>query len=542
MALLGQMTRRQQAIMAASVISNGMMFATLSSVSVALPEIQREFDVSRSAVNWVIAGALLPLASLVLIGGRLGDLFGRRRMFLVSVTGFGLASALCGLAPGETLLVAGRVGQGLMIAIGAPLALANVTEAFDEDSKGWAIGVLSAGITLATLSAPLGMAAVVQLTSWRWLFLPIAPVCALLVLLAWRYMVETRVPRAKSLDLRGLVLLAAGLTMLAVGSEQAGYWGFDWRTFTLLSAGVATLVAFGFAERRAKAPLLRVDLLRKRAVTGSVVCLAAMQWAAIGFSVYLMLYAQQVLELDPLAAGLLLLASGIGPPLFSSLAGWLTDRGMAAWLVVGGLAVAAVTLIFTASGVQRYQDVLLIPLFFAFGTAAAFVYTPSSASTMIAAPEAEEGVVAGLTMEARQIGSVVGITATSAVLVAVEWRMRDALLLGPDAYFSVEQRHALDGLLSDSETGARLLNSLPPGQRPDVVEAAKEAYVTGLETALLVNAGLLALVAILGFMLLRPVRRRVEPPALEDLELPLRLRVSELRPPRYRPASQPPSW
>lgn len=206
-----------------------------------------------------------------------------------------------------------------------------------------------------------------------------------------------------------------------------------------------------------------MELLRKRGVTGSVVCLAAMQWAAIGFSVYLMLYAQQVLELEPLAAGLLLLASGLGPPLFSSLAGWLTDRGMAAWLVVGGLAVAALALIFTASGVQRYQDVLLIPLFFVFGTAAAFVYTPSSASTMIAAPEAEEGVVAGLTMQARQIGSVVGITATSAVLVAVEWRMRDALLLGPDAYFSAEQRHALDGLLSDSETGNRLLNSLPPG-------------------------------------------------------------------------------
>jgi EmrB/QacA subfamily drug resistance transporter len=502
------MTRRQQVILGTTIISSGLMFSTLTSVAVALPSIQREFGVPRSAVNWVIAGALLPMASLLAIGGRIGDLFGRRRMFIVGLVCFGLASALCGLAPTEDLLIAGRVAQGIGVSLSAPLALANVTEAFPEERRGWAIGLMSTGITVATLSAPLGMAVVVQLWNWRWLFLPNAVICAMLALVVWRYLGETDRRQPQKIDVRGIVLMSLGLTSVALGCEQAGYWGLvDWRSIGLLVTGLGLLSLFVVVESRTADPLLNLDLLRLGPVSGSVISLAVMQWASLGIDVYLMLYLQQVLELAPLAAGLLLLPTGLGPPLFSSLAGWLTDRGLALWLITGGLLLAAVTLVWIAFGTGRQQSYLLIPALFLSSVATAFVYTPSSTVAMTSTPKAVEGVTAGLTLEARQFGSVIGLTAVSAVLLTVESNTRRRLLLGPDQDFDAEQRRALDELLADADSGWQRLGALPPAERPRVVEAAEQAYVAGLQAGMLTTAGLLVLTAFAAGLLLRSVRK-----------------------------------
>jgi EmrB/QacA subfamily drug resistance transporter len=517
--VLPELTRQQRVVMVAVIAGNGLMFSALTGIAVALPAVQRDFDVSRSTVNWVVAAALLPVAGLVTVSGRLGDLFGRRRLFVGGVVVFGLASAVCGLAPDQNVLIIGRVAQGVGVALGTPLALANLTEMVPAGRRGWAIGIFSTGTTVVTAAVPVAMAALVQVSSWRWLFLVNAPIMAAVAVLARRYLVETRSSRGTALDLPGVLLLSAGLSLVAYVCEAAGRRGMaDPRTIGMLTAGLAALVAFVLVERRVAAPLLDLRLLRTASVSASMVSLAVMQGARLGVTVYLMLYLQQVLGLAPFTAGLLLLPTALGSPLFSPLAGRLTDRGSARWLIVGGLLLAPVALAWTYLGTGHREGLLLAPALFLFGVASAFVYTPASTLTMSAVPEETRGVAAGLTVEARQIGGVIGLITLGSLLTTIEWGTRERLILGPDAHFTPPQHRALDGLLAGAVSGRHMLSTLPPQARPGVAAAANHSFVAGLQAVMAASVVLLVLAAALAVVALRPPRnppakRRVRAPA-----------------------------
>jgi EmrB/QacA subfamily drug resistance transporter len=496
------LTHRQRMVLLAAVAATALMFSGMTSIAVALPGMQGEFDVPRSVVHWVIAGALLPVASLVTVSGRFGDLFGRRKLFLAGVACFGLGSAVSGLAPTASVLIVGRVLQGIGAGLGVPLALANLTETLPEARRGWGIGVLATGTTVVTSAAPLLMAVLVQVASWRWLFLANVPIAAAVLALAMRYVSETRGPDGQSLDLRGVLLLSTGLSLLVIGSERAGRSGLtDVATMTLVSIGLLVLAAFVVAETRARDPVLDPRLLTRPLVWGPMVGLATMQCASLGVTVFMMLYLQQVLDLAPLLAGLLLLATGLGSPFLSPLAGRLTDRGMGRWLIAGGLVLAAATLIWLTWGIGRYQGVWLVPAFAVFSVAPALVNTPGSAGTIAGIPERARGVAAGLTVEARQIGGAVGLALLGSVMIAVEWETRERMLLGPYADFSPDQQRALDSLLFDGDRSI-LFHSVPPEFHARTMDAANEAFVTGLQAAMSFAGVLLALAASLIFIAL----------------------------------------
>jgi MFS family permease len=504
------LTRVQLLVLLDAVVATALMFSSVVSVAVALPGMQKEFGVSRAAVTWVITAALLPVASLVMVSGRLGDLYGRRWWFIGGTACFGVGSALCAAAPGLGLLLAGRALQGIGTALAAPLALANLTQVIPPVLRGWAIGVLATGTTVVTAVSPLLMALIVDVSSWRWLFAANLPFVAVVIVLAVRFMPETRAPGHQALDVRGVALLSAGLTLLALGGDLGAKWGLTQAsTLALLASGLLVLGAFIAAERRAVTPLIELRLLRNVRVWGPMTGLAVMQCASLAVTIFLLLYVRQVIGLGVVAASVLLLPTGFGSLALSPLAGWLADHGFARSVMLGGLTLGVVALAWLVWGTGRLQGALLIPALTLFGVAPALVYTPASAVTIGSLPGRVRGVAASLTVEARQIGAVLGLAFLSAMVTAVERDTRQSLLRGPDAGFSHPQRQALDSLLFNGDNSV-LLSKVPPALHGQTVAAARTIMVSGLQAALGCAAILLLAGAVL---MLIGVRRGGAPTA-----------------------------
>jgi EmrB/QacA subfamily drug resistance transporter len=502
-AVLQILNQQQRMATVATVTANALIFSGMTSIAVILPSFQDEFDVSRGAVNWVVIGALLPIAAFVTVSGRLGDLFGRRRLFLAGMILYGLASLVCALAPSAGVLIGGRLLQGIGAALVLPLALTNLTEMLPAAHRGWAISTMAAGTTLATTIAPMLLAFLVTSSGWRWLFWADVAVSLLIIAVARKHVIESRGPPGQSLYLWGVLLLSAGLTIVVLACERSDYWGIrHLGTLGLLASGLLLLGAFVRLEHRVRDPLLDLRQLGDATIFASLTCLAGMQGAALAVTVFLMLYLQQVIDLTPAVAGLLMLPSGVGALLFFPVAGRLTDRGSARWLLVGGLLAAAASMIWISRGTDLGEGPLLIPPLVILGAATACVYIPASTLTLTRLPEQSRGVAASLTIEARQIGGVVGLAVLTALLTALEWNSRDRLLSRSDIDFTVAQQEAIDSLLFE-DVNSPLLTSMPDEIRRGTVAAANEAFVDGLQGVLLTGAAVLAVAALLAALAIR---------------------------------------
>lgn len=497
MGTLGELTARQRAAMVATVTAGALLFSSLTGLIVALPAIQRDFGIDSSTLHWVIVAALLPLCSVAVVSGRLGDVAGRRRVFLLGMVCYGVGSALCALAPDGVFLVAARAVQGLGVALAVPLALANLTAALPEERRGWAIGVQTAATTFFGIVVPFAVAVLVEFASWRWAFAANALAAVGVVVLAVRHLDETRGPAGASMDVKGAVLIGCGLTLVVFACERATDWGFAApRTLLPMATGLALLTAFVRVELRAPDPLLDLRPLRSPAASGPMGALALVQCAALVLSVQLALYLQHVLDLDALRTGLLLMVTCLGTVVLSPFVGRLTDRGHGGRLVLGGLALLGACLIWLTYGVAHRHGALLVPALLAVGFAPPLVYTPATTLLLSAVPGTARGVAASLSVQSRQIGGTLGLALMNLLFTTVEWRERNGLLEESDAPLTAEEQSALDDALSQEHERDEVLARLPETSRGRVGDAADDAFVTALSVGFLVLGGLLLLAAL----------------------------------------------
>jgi MFS family permease len=254
----------------------GLAFLDETAVVTALRAIQHDFSATSAEVEWVMGGYLLALASFMAGAGRLADLYGRRRLFLIGAALFGLGSVASAAAPSEELLIAARVVQGSGGALLMPLGIANATAALPEERRGWVIGIISTGATVFLALGPLIGGSLVELAGWRWIFLINIPVIAAIVVIARRTFPETKGATEGRLDTAGLALLVGGLVSLVLALLNMQDWGPSAPvTLALLGGCAALLAAFVAVERRAANPLIRLEMLRIPAVTGSLCALFA---------------------------------------------------------------------------------------------------------------------------------------------------------------------------------------------------------------------------------------------------------------------------
>ena len=413
------LTRRQRGVLTAASAANALIFLDQTSVTVALSAIQQEFGSSTAEVQWTIGAYLVSLASLMAASGRLGDRYGRRRMFHLGVAFFGVASVACAAAPSQAVLIAARVAQGVGAALLQPLALAHATAIMSPERRGWAIGVLAGFGTTCLIIGPLLGGVLVETVGWRWIFLVNVPVVALVLVVGARFIPESRETSARRLDVPGLALLTGGLAMLVAGLLHLYQWSLG-PAAGVLALSLLALAGFVVVERRTPHPLIPLHLLRKPEVAGSMVALLTIQGAVLGMTVYVVLFLQNGLGLTAIEAGAVLLPAMIWSALLSARTGRLADRHGARSFVGFGLLVAGVGLAAIGLLAPAEEALLLLPGLLVFGIARPFVFTPAGTGPLKAIAPEERGLASSLVTESRQVGAVLGLAVLGAVGAAFE--------------------------------------------------------------------------------------------------------------------------
>ena len=423
-----------------------MLILDVSVVNIALPAIQRDLGFTRSGLTWVVDSYVLMAGSLLLLGGRLGDVFGRRRLFLVGVTVFGLSSVACGLAADPGTLVGARFAQGLGEALAAPAAFGLIALLFtDTRERIKAIGLFGGISGLAGTSGPILSGALVEYASWRWIFLLNIPVAVAALVLVPR-LVGRDAPRPlgslRSLDVPGAVLVTSGLTGIVYGCIEAAAepWSSA-QVLVPLLGGLALVAVFAVSQARVRTPLLPLRFLQERTrVSANLVTLL---FFSVFFSQFFIttLYLQDVLGFSALRTGLGFLPFGVAVGAALGLATSLLPRvGFRPVLVAGLLLSLAGVLLFTritADGSYLTQ-VLPASVVFALGSGLCLPTLGNAAVHRVT--EDDAGLASGVQQALQQIGGAVGL----AVLVTLALRAaEDAVRTGTDPAVAITDGYVL---------------------------------------------------------------------------------------------------
>ncbi len=484
-------------------------------VNVALPSIQKDLGASISGLEWTINGYTLSFAVLLATGGRLGDIFGRRRMFLFGVVIFALSSATAGFAPDATSLVISRVVQGVGAALMMPATLSIITDAFPASERGKAMGMWAGVSALALAVGPVLGGFLTENVSWRAIFflnIPVAIGAVTAALFAVRESRDTTVGR--EVDYAGVAALTVTLTALVLSLVEGNNWGWgSTEIVALLATALVGACAFVAIELRVKVPMVEFRFFSDRNFVGAVVVALIVSFAMLGVFFFLALYMQDILDYSPLEAGVRFLPSTLMIVTVAPVAGRLSDRYGPRWLIAGGLAIVAASL-FSFSGIavdSTYLD--LLPGFMLLGIGIAMTMSPMTSAAMNAVPVDKAGIASGVLSMFRMVGGSLGVAVTGAIFQGLVSSRLHSLLSGSG--ITAAQRESISEQLGGGSTGH--IQGLAPSQAKEVASAGSEAFVYALGHAMTVSG----CVAVLGVVVAATAIRakgKAKPGTLEAAE------------------------
>ena len=472
-------------------------------VNVALPSIQRDLHASLSSLEWTVNAYTLTFAVLMVTGGRLGDIFGRRRMFLFGVVVFGISSLAIGFAPDDTTLIIFRAVQGIGAAFMMPATLSIITQAFPAHERGTAIGTWAGVSALALAIGPVLGGFLTQQVSWRAIFFinpPIAAVAVAVTLFAARESRDESVSR--SVDLPGIGAITVGLTaiVLALVEGNEWHWGST-RTVALLATAAVALVAFVAIELRSRAPMVDFAFFRSRSFLGSNVVAFLVSFAMLAMFFFISLYMQNVLSYSPLQTGVRFLPTTLVIIVMGPLAGRLTDRVGPRPLITLGMIVVAASLFIQSHITVHSGYGLLLPGFLLMGFGMGLVMSPMSTAGMNAVDRTKAGVASGVLSMSRMVGGTFGVAVMGALVAAIgRTKINERLPQLP------------------ATTRSAIANSLGsgglPGQHssPQVLAAVRAAFVSALGTGLLIGTGVTLIGAVAAWALIQRAPTGAEDP------------------------------
>jgi EmrB/QacA subfamily drug resistance transporter len=403
-----------------------MVLLDISIVNVAIPAMQSNLHASFAQVQFVVAGYALAYAIFLITGGRLGDIYGRRRLFMLGMAGFTVASALCGLAQSPEMLVASRLLQGLMAALMYPQVLSVIQVSFPPRERGKAFGILGSIIGMAAITGPLlgGLIIRDDVTgqSWRFVFLVNVPVGIVSLVAAWKLLDETRAPYASKLDLPGVAIVTVALFCLVFPLVQGRELGWPAWSFVLIALSPLILGVFALVERRIEArggfPLVRLTLFRNRAFTVGLLSFVFFFSAIPSFFLILVLTLQLGLQFSALHAGLttfpFALASAVASVMSVRLAARVGKRVLYIGCALIAVGTAGVALTFHWQG-NALTSIELAPALFVAGLGLGCFVAPALNIILAGIQGRDAGAASGVLTTVQQVGAAMGVAVVGVI-------------------------------------------------------------------------------------------------------------------------------
>ena len=387
-------------------------------VNVALPAIRADLGISVSELEWTVAAYALTFASLLLTGGKLGDLLGRRKIFIVGLTVFTLSSLACGLSSSAPQLISARAVQGIGAALMMPATLSIISHTFHARERGMAIGIWAGVSALALAIGPLLGGIITEHISWNWIFYVNVPIGVLAVIAAIVVVPESKdTSHEQRLDLPGLLTSGIGLLALVYALIEGHQYGWtSARILGLFAVAVVALGGFVLLEMHQRLPMLDLSLFRNGTFAGANIVAILVTLAMFGIFVFFPIYMQTIRGWSPIQAGAALLPWTVMIVIFAPIAGKLSDRVGSRWLMAGGMTVVAACCLLLSTVTLHSTFWHMLPAFLLGGLGMSFVMTPMSAAAMGAAPVAKAGVASGVLNTFRQVGVALGIAITGAIV------------------------------------------------------------------------------------------------------------------------------
>ena len=486
-----------------------MLLLDITVVNVALPEIDKELNTSFTDLQWVVDAYALTLAATMLNAGSLGDLLGRKKVFLVAIALFTAASALCGAAQSPLWLILARGAQGIGGAGMFAVSLAIISQEFHGRERGTAFGIWGATVGLAVAIGPLVGGALTTYVGWRWIFFVNIPIGIACVAAGIRVLHESRNEEHGGADLPGLVTWTGALFALVLGLFRGADWGWSsGRIVGLFTAAAVLLAAFVAIELRSRAPMLDIRLFRVPTFTGAQITAFAMSSGMFAQFLFLPLYLENVLGYSAVKTGVLFLPLSLVSFVVAPIAGRLSTRIPVRILLGGGLAVIGVALLLMHGISLASSWTTLLAGFVVGGIGIGLVNAPLASTSVSVVEPRRAGMASGINNTFRQVGIATGIAALGAIF--------QSQITSQVAASAIPQRFVqpFSKAISSGAT-QQALDAVPAPLRPRAETLAHSAFISGLNSILLVAAFVLFAGAILAFVLVRQQDFVASEPAVE---------------------------
>ncbi|WP_329455387.1 MFS transporter [Streptomyces sp. NBC_01497] len=478
-----------------------MLLLDITIVNVALPDIQRSLHASFSDLQWVVDAYSLTLAALLLTAGSLADMYGRKRLYVVGLSVFSLASLLCGLAGSALMLQLSRGLQGIGGSIMFSVSLALLADAFRGKDRGIAFGVWGTITGLAVAVGPLLGGVLTTGLSWEWIFYVNLPIGVAAVAITLLKVADSRHPAARHPDWPGFVLFTAALSSLVYALIQSSHDSFsDPVVIGCLAGAVALIPVFVVVELRTRQAMFDLSLFRKPTFTGGLVAAFALSASILSLLLYLVLYLQDVLGFSALGAGVRLLLISAGLLVMSTVSGRLSARMPVRFLIGPGLLLTGGGLLWMRGLNASSEWTHLIPGLIMSGAGLGLVNPPLASTAVGVVQPPQAGMASGINSTFRQIGIATGIA------------LLGTLFSGRVKAYVTDHIGAVPGLAGrgpqistavESGTVTRTLGSLPAEARAPVRHLTAAAFTSGLNEIFLVGAIVALAAGVVSFATIR---------------------------------------